>query len=146
MARNWKICRIAIDSGNQNLVIAPSPSLPVSRPYLLFRCSLYSSALSKCNYHEWVGDTHSPLPQNSKSVLFIINQGQTYDLNISDMSSVEMDRVAESFLLIFLSISAVACMFICLILCRPIYLIICLRLGFARPEAEPNFRYPLNWL
>ena len=107
---------------------------------------MYHSALSKCYYHEWVGNKPSPLPQNSKSVLFIINQGQTYDLKITDLNSVEMDSIAESFFIIFLALSVTVCVFGCVIVCRPIYLLLCIYLGLARPQADPRFRYPLNWL
>lgn len=148
--RVWSICRLSINIGHQSVVIEPEESSLASHngslahPYTIYRCTLYSTSISRCYYHEWEADKRALLPQNSKSILFIVNRGQTYDLRLSDLNSIEMDKIAESFLIMFLSLATVTCIFSCIIICRPLCTMACISLGWT--NARPHFTYPLNCL
>lgn len=91
-----------------------------------------------------MADKRALLPQNSKSILFIVNMGQTYDLRLSDLNSIEMDNIAQSFFIMFLGLAMLTCVFTCVIVCRPVCVMAFISLGWT--NARPNFRYPLNCL
>ena len=77
-------------------------------------------------------DHRAGLPMTSKSLLFIFNQGQTYNLKILNLKDIEMDKIASVFFMMFIVLLLIVSVFTCFLLWRPLFTICLLYLRVPR--------------